>query len=143
MSVRPELDHPHVHEIRIDWADLDVFEHINNVAYFRYMQSARIALCTASGFSWDRNTNAPGFVVASTKCDFLSPLLFPDTITVLTRVSHISVSSFELEHVIVSGNKKISAVGKDVLVCYNFKTGKKMPIENTLMSKLEAFQTTI
>ena len=35
MSVRPELDHPHVHEIRIDWADLDVFEHINKRGLFQ------------------------------------------------------------------------------------------------------------
>ena len=35
-------NYPVVIEIPVAWGDMDAFQHVNNVAYFRYFESARI-----------------------------------------------------------------------------------------------------
>lgn len=141
MSDHPKTTHPHWLKLRVDWSDLDVFDHVNNVAYFKYIQAARIELCTKAGFSWDGNSTSPGFVVASTKCDYLLPLSYPDYITVYSRITQISNSSFEVEHMILNGKAQIVAVGLDVLVAYDLKKAVKLPIDNALRTSLETFQS--
>ena len=34
---------PVVAKIPVRWGDMDSFQHVNNVSYFRYFESARIA----------------------------------------------------------------------------------------------------
>jgi acyl-CoA thioester hydrolase len=36
-------NYPVVIEIPIAWGDMDAFQHVNNIVYFRYFESARIA----------------------------------------------------------------------------------------------------
>ena len=35
--------YPVVHEQTVAWGDMDAFGHVNNVQYYRYIESARIA----------------------------------------------------------------------------------------------------
>ena len=35
-------DYPVIFEQKIAWGDMDAFGHVNNVMYYRYMESARI-----------------------------------------------------------------------------------------------------
>ena len=34
--------HPVIHEQAVAWGDMDAFGHVNNVLYYRYIESARI-----------------------------------------------------------------------------------------------------
>ena len=36
-------NYPVVIEIPVAWGDMDAFQHVNNVTYFKYFESARIA----------------------------------------------------------------------------------------------------
>lgn len=29
-------------ELRIDWSEMDLFGHVNNVAFFKYVQASRV-----------------------------------------------------------------------------------------------------
>ncbi len=35
---------------QVAWGDMDAFGHVNNVHYYRYMESARIALFRSVGY---------------------------------------------------------------------------------------------
>jgi acyl-CoA thioester hydrolase len=121
--------------LRIDWADLDLFGHVNNVAFFKFIQAGRVQLCDAVGLS----STAPegiGFIVASSHCDFKLPLYYPDTIKVTTSVLKINSSSFELAHSIYNSNNQLAAEGKDVLVVFDYMTRGKVVIFEALRSKL-------
>ena len=37
------LDYPLVYTQHVDWGDMDAFGHVNNVMYYRYVESARLA----------------------------------------------------------------------------------------------------
>ena len=36
-------------QLRIDWSELDLFGHVNNVMYFKYIQAARVHFWQAAG----------------------------------------------------------------------------------------------
>ena len=39
----PVADYPVVIEIPVAWGEMDAYGHVNNIVYFRYFESARIA----------------------------------------------------------------------------------------------------
>ena len=41
------LDYPLVYTQHVAWGDMDAFGHVNNVQYYRYIESARIAYLMA------------------------------------------------------------------------------------------------
>lgn len=117
--------------IKIEWADLDLFGHVNNVAFFRYMQSARVNYCESIGLS-SVNELEPSFMVASSHCEFKKPLRYPGNISVLSKVGWIKNSSFKLEHQILNDQEAICAIGEDILVAYDHLNKTKLQISDEL-----------
>lgn len=67
-------DYPVIYEQNVAWGDMDAFGHVNNVIYYRYIESARICyLDVLNIFKLDINT-----VVASSQCKYLKPVFYPD-----------------------------------------------------------------
>src|SRR5215213_3613528 len=105
--------------IRIDWADLDLFGHVNNVAFFRYLQTARVNYCEKIGLTSLNNENKLSFMVASSQCQFKKPLTYPGNITVFARVDWIKNSSMQLSYKLFNAAKELSAEGADVIVIFD------------------------
>lgn len=126
-------------KLRIDWSDLDMYEHVNNVSYMRYLQSGRVNFWEASGIhEFYRNSNQ-GTMLVSTKCDFRKPLFYPGKAVIKTRLDFIGNSSFGLEHVILNEMEEICAEGKDVVVCFDFKKNSTFPVPDWLREKISQF----
>ncbi len=126
-------------ELRIDWSDLDMYKHVNNVSFMRYLQSGRVNFWEATGiYKTYENTNK-GTMLVSTHCDFKSPLFYPGKAIVKTRLDFIKNSSFGLEHHILNKKGVLCAVGKDVVVCFDFSENKTFRIPDDLREKLEQF----
>ena len=84
----------------VQWGDLDALGHVNNTRYFTWFESARIALFERVGLA---NTGADltvGPLLATTTCDFLRPLHYPDTVVVGARVSRMGNTSFTMEYAV-------------------------------------------
>ncbi|MDI1353417.1 MAG: acyl-CoA thioesterase [bacterium] len=124
--------------IKIEWADLDLFGHVNNVAFFRYMQSARIAFCEGIGLS-SMHENQTSFMVASSHCDFKKPLRYPGDILVQSNVLWVKNTSFKLGHAIINGSGEISALGEDVLVVFDHLNKVKLPITDSLRESISSY----
>jgi len=123
--------------LTVDWADLDLFGHVNNVAFFRYIQAARVSYCDKIGLGSLNNTEL-GFIVASTHCDFKMPLNYPEQITVYTRVDSVGKTSFALSHIIGNSKQEIVAHGKDVLVVFDYTKGEKSLINEGLIKRMSS-----
>jgi acyl-CoA thioester hydrolase len=126
--------------LRVDWADLDLFGHVNNVAFFKYVQAARVSYCDQVGLSSIDPHASPGFMVASSSCQFRHPLRYPGEITVATRVDWMKNSSFQLSYVIRDANATIVAEAADVLVVYNHHEKRKMTIPGSLREAICAIE---
>lgn len=126
-------------EIRIDWSDLDLYQHVNNVSYMRYLQSGRVNFWEATGIYENYNKSNRGTMLVSTHCDFKKSLYYPGTAIVKTKLGSIKNSSFSLNHLILNEHGEICAEGEDVVVCYDFDENKTFRIPDELRTILKKF----
>lgn len=126
-------------ELRIDWGDLDMYEHVNNVSYMRYLQSGRVNFWEASGIhKFYRNSNQ-GTMLVSTKCDFKRSLQYPGKAIVKTKLDFIGNKSFGLKHVILNENGDVCAEGNDVVVCFDFDKNETFPVPDWMREKISEY----
>ena len=90
--------YPVIHEQAVAWGDMDAFGHVNNVLYYRYIESARIRYLDALNI-FDEKIYT---VVASNQCKYLSPVFYPDTLKIGARVEEIRNSAFRMSYLLWS-----------------------------------------
>ena len=85
-----------IHEttISIRWGDMDPYRHINNTAYFRYMEQARIEWMTSLGFSSVAEKEA--MIMVNGFCNFYKQAGFPGSLHINTFVGAIGNSTLDL-----------------------------------------------
>ncbi len=127
-------------DLKIDWSDLDLFGHVNNVAFFKYIQAARVNYCESIGLTSTNQSNKLSFIVAAINCAFKAPLEYPGSVKVFTRTEWIKNSSLQLTHLLVNNKGQIVAESADVLVVFDYpkKTKTNVPAELKLqIEKIE------
>ncbi|MGE4243588.1 acyl-CoA thioesterase [Ramlibacter sp.] len=84
-----------VHEMTfpIRWGDMDAMGHVNNAAYFRYLEVIRIAWFDACGFA--PNPLGEGPVIINAFCTFHKQFQYPGDVLAKMYVSDPGRSSFE------------------------------------------------
>jgi acyl-CoA thioester hydrolase len=127
-----------MHEIQITvrFGETDALGHINNASYFTYLEEARIRFFEKIGYNM--NTKNWNFILASTKCDFLSQGFFNQILSIKTFVSRIGTKSFQLEHDIYCAQTgEHIASGNAVIVYFDFEKQKSEPIPDLLREGLK------
>lgn len=111
-----------VFEQRVAWGELDAFNHLNNVVYYRYSESARIGYLEAMGlFSDDIQV-----VLAQSSCQYLRPVTFPDTLYIGVRTTKIGNTSMVTAYEYYSVSQQaLVATGEAVLVRLDAQTQQK------------------
>lgn len=110
----------------VRWGEMDAMRHINNVAYFRYFEEARVRLFMALGLGMAQGRDA---VLAHASCDFLKPLLYPADIVVSMKLLRIGRSSVEFDCWIAPADdpRMQHARGRSVVVCVDSVAGWPVP----------------
>lgn len=104
------------------WGHMDAFQHVNNVIYFRYFETARIEYFNRTPLMKIMKEKGVGPILASTSCRYIRPLRYPDTIEVGCRTLWISDSEAEQEYGIYSTKQgAIVAVGTGLIVAYDYE----------------------
>jgi len=123
-----------VHEMRIAirWGDMDAMGHVNNVNYFRYLETARIEWLNGAGFQPD--PSGEGFVIINAFCNFLRQLEYPGEIVAKTYTANLGRSSFDSFTTMERADQPgvISAAGGATIVWVNFPQQKSMPFPDRL-----------
>ena len=122
--------------LRIDWSELDLFGHVNNVAFHKYAQTARLHFLDAIGLMELHKTQNIGFMVAETNCQFKKELLFPGNIHIQTKVDFAKSTSLALVHTMIDDKEEIVAIAKDVLVVFDFNKKEKVLIPEEIKKSL-------
>ncbi len=73
------------------WGDMDAMGHLNNTLYFRLLEEARIQWFAA--LKLPTHGAAQGPILANIACDFVRPMLYPNTAVITQIVSKIGNSS--------------------------------------------------
>ncbi len=117
---------PIVLKIPVAWGEMDAFAHVNNVVYFRYFESARIAYFERMGIHERGAPEAIGPILANTSCRFRAPLSYPDRVDVCARVRAIGIDRFTMEYAVVSERlARVAASGEGVLVSFDYAAAQK------------------
>ncbi|MEN8943328.1 acyl-CoA thioesterase [Acinetobacter baumannii] len=125
--------YPVIYDQKVAWGDMDAFGHVNNVQYYRYIESSRIL------YMENVNILTPNIytVVASNQCKYLKPVFYPDVLKVGVRVEELRKSAFRMAYILWSeSQQQIVATGEAVMVCVNKMTGLKCEIPSEVKSKI-------
>lgn len=122
--------------LRIDWSELDVFGHVNNVMFMKYVQAARLHYVEEIGLMELYRSAHIGFMVAETSCRFKKPLHFPGSVHLLTKQLSTGNTSFVLEHHINNDANETVAIATDALVVYDFTKHEKCPIPEAVRKQM-------
>lgn len=122
---------------------MDLFGHINNVAYFKYIQAARVNYCELAGINTFNPDEKFSFAVAASSCQFKKPLFYPGDILVKTKVDWIKNSSLQLSHIILDPQNNISAEATDVIVLFDYSKNSKSNVPVAVREKISLIENRI
>ena len=118
----------------IRWGDMDVFGHVNNTVYFRYMEQARIEWLYAQAKAVGHTGN-DGPVIVNASCNFLVPLVYPGQVEVRMYLGPPGRSSVDSFYEILVAEKKF-ADGAAKIVWIDRASGRSIPLPELIAAPL-------
>ncbi len=141
-NVRPdELAHyPIIYHQPIHWGEMDAFNHLNNVVFYRYAESARIAYLQKLGmFDGSMVT-----VLAQSSCQYLRPVTYPDTLLLGVRCQRLGNTSIVIEYSYYSCTQEAIVATADAVIVRLESNGKdKLPWTNEERERLMALEASV
>ena len=92
----PRTAYRHFRAISTRWMDNDQYGHVNNVVYYSYFDTVVNQYLIEQGVLDIERSEVIGLVV-ETRCNYFSPLSFPDTVQAGLRVANLGSSSVRYE----------------------------------------------
>ncbi len=137
-------DFTHITTVPVRWGDADIFGHINNVQYIRYLESARVTYCEDV---LDLPLTADmkvGWLLADIQCAFLQQVHYPENLTVMTRISNVgNKSATVLAEIYREGEDKPVITSHGVMVWFDFERQQTAPIPDVIKSKVASYEKSV
>jgi len=125
----------------VQWGDQDAFGHVNNVVYFRWMESARIEYFRRAGVGNAAAQQGSGPILASIKCDFRRQLLYPDTVLISASVTSFGRTSMKMIHRVYStAQQAVAAEGDSTIVMFDYDAQKPVVVGEEMRGRIEALE---
>lgn len=132
MATNSELNAPEgtwlrTQTIPVRWGDMDSLGHVNNIVYFQYFETIRLAWCESLGFS-PLGQEAQGQVIVNTQAEFIKPIVYPAMLDVRMAGHSPGRSSFMSTYTIaVEGELYTRGSAKIVWVDYQQNKSVALP----------------
>ena len=140
---RPERRdaYPVFRPITTRWMDNDVYGHVNNVVYYSFFDTAVNAHLIEAG-ALDIHAGPVIGLVIETRCNYFSPLAFPQAVDAGLRVAHLGTSSVRYEvGLFGSDQPESAAAGHFVHVYVDRHTRRPVPLPDSLRRVLQPLTT--
>ena len=127
--------------VTVAWGDMDAAQHVNNIMYLRYLESARIQYMEDIQFEFGQTSI--GIILAEVNVQYRIPVTFPDTLWVGTRtlLDTVDENSLWTDQVIFSEkHQKIATLCKARLVCYDYEKLQKASWPEEVMKNLLGYE---
>ncbi len=122
------------------WMDNDAYGHVNNVVYYSYFDTAVNRHLIEAG-ALDIHQGATIGLVVETRCNYFSPLAFPQTVEAGLRVAHIGGSSVRYElGLFAQGEPLSAAAGHFVHVYVDRVSQRPVALPPALLAALQALR---
>lgn len=91
--------------MQVRWSDVDLFGHVNNAAFLRYLDDARFTQFPRMGVDENGTMTASLLVVAKHEIDYLAPLRFrPTPFVVEVWVPRLGRSSVDIAYEVLDAD---------------------------------------
>jgi acyl-CoA thioester hydrolase len=129
--------YPVYFEQKVQWGEMDAFQHVNNTVYFKYFENVRIKFMEEAGIMKSMKLHNAGPILAKIEANFKIPLVFTDTIKTYLSVKSIGNSSFVVEHIVWSEqHQKIACSGEGVVVMLDYATQTTVKLSDEMRAIL-------
>jgi len=134
-------DFPVIIQLPVQWGDQDPLGHVNNVVFFRWFESSRIAYAEKINLLGTGRSGRFSTVLASMKCDFRKQLEYPDTVLLGARIGRVGNSSLHIEHRLVSQRlEAIAAEAVSIMVSFDFEEQTSCPLRADIRSAIQSLE---
>lgn len=130
------------HPIEIRYGDLDPQGHVNNAKYLTYFEQARVYYLIQLGlFNKDQSFMDVGIIIADIHITFHTPARYENPIKVGVRTSKIGNKSMTVEQCVLNADTgKVFAAGTVILVTFNYRQHKTIPVPDEWREKISKFE---
>jgi len=130
------------HPIEVRYGDLDPQGHVNNAKFLTYFEQARLAYWVQMGlFTKDQSFMELGVILADVHIRYLEPVYYGQNIKVGVHVAKFVNKSMIWEQNIVDADTgKELAKGEVVVVAYDYRQGKTIPVPQQWRDKIGQFE---
>ncbi len=130
------------HPIEVRYGDLDPQGHVNNAKHLTYFEQARVAYMIELGlFTKDQSFMEIGVILADVHITYFEPIYFGQNIKVGVHAAKFGNKSMTWSQNIVDADTgKELAKGEVVIVTYDYKEGKTIPVPQEWKSKMMEFE---
>ena len=119
------------------WMDNDLYNHVNNVVYYSFFDTAVNGYMVQAGVLDLESSRVIGLVV-ETACQYFSPISFPDLVYCGLRVAHLGTSSVRFEIGVFRNEENVAAAqGHFVHVTCDRETHRPVPMPADMRAALE------
>jgi len=122
--------------VEVRYGDLDPQGHVNNARHLTFFEQARIRYLVHLGlFAADQSFMEVGVIIAEAR------VYFGQDVRVGTRATHLGNKSLTVEHSLFDGATGAElATASTVLVAYDYRAEKSMPLPDEWREKIKAFE---
>lgn len=133
-------DYGHFMPITTRLMDNDLYSHLNNAAYYSFMDTAVTSYLVAAGNRVLALDPVVYFVVEN-GCTYFRQIAFPDLVHVGLRVTHVGTSSMRFETGLFRNDETLTAArGFFTQVCCERATQRPVTIPPAVRTALEALR---
>jgi acyl-CoA thioester hydrolase len=129
------------HRTRLDvrLGDLDPFGHVNNAVIATYVEQGRV-LYLRDVLGTGADPVSMPFILAMLQIDYLSQVMFNDTVEVGSRVDWIGRTSLGMSHLLINQEGRELAQSETVLVAFDYDVEKPMRVPDDWRATLAAHE---
>jgi acyl-CoA thioester hydrolase len=129
-------DFPHFLAIPTRWMDNDAYQHVNNVVYYSYFDTAVNQFLISRG-ALDIHADRVVGLVVDTGCSYFHSIAFPDTVHVGVRVAKLGNSSVRYELALFKNDEaRPAAAGHFVHVYVDRDSNTPVPVPEKVRALL-------
>lgn len=121
------------------WADQDPFQHVNNAAFFTYLEQARVEIFFSDAAGEGVTTLSEGVVVVRHEIDYKRPVIYSARpLIVECWISQLRAASYRVDYRVYDG-ETLAVTAKSLLATYDIQAARPRRITSEERAYLERF----
>lgn len=122
---------------QIRWGDQDAMGHVNNIVYFQYCESARLAYGDVLDLQSIAGDSPQNLGMVAANLNFRRQLHYPGEVEVTAHATRVGGKSFTLSYVITDlADGVVAAEGDSVCVWVDYAKAEALPLPDVLVARI-------